>query len=118
MIGTIITDDQWPEGAVIHTWDSGGIGNWHKPLYGHWHLWESGIPIPGGHDWRVPVMRTIERSPAVDLEKLRMLAQGSVDALTQKKVYPADVSEAISSMRHLLALIDVQANVRSSSEHI
>ena len=57
MTGPIIPADQWPEGAVIHTWDSGGIGNWHKPLYGNWHLWPSGIPMPAGHDWRVPVMR-------------------------------------------------------------
>lgn len=56
-------------------------------------------------------------APAIDLEQVRMLAQGSVDALAQNKVYPADVSAAIGSMRHLLALIDGQASVRSSSEH-
>lgn len=48
-------------------------------------------------------------APAIDLEKFRMLAQGSVDALAQNKVYPADVSAAIGSMRQLLALIDGQA---------
>lgn len=51
-------------------------------------------------------------APAIDLEQLRMLAQGSVDALAQNKVYPADVSAAIGSMRHLLSLIDGQAAPR------
>lgn len=51
-------------------------------------------------------------APAIDLEQVRMLAQGSVDALAQNKVYPADVSAAIGSMRHLLALIDGQADPR------
>ena len=54
----------------------------------------------------------LQKAPAIDLEQLRMLAQGSVDALAQNKVYPADVSAAIGSMRHLLALIDGQAAPR------
>ena len=108
MTGPIIPAGEWPEDAHLHTWDSNGLGNWLRPSYGAWHLWATDIPLPPGHDWRVPVMRS-QPAPAIDLEQFRMLAQGSIDALSQNKVYPADVSAAISSMRHLLALIDGQA---------
>ena len=67
MIGTIITDDQWPDGAYMHTWDSNGLGNWHRTAYGAWHHWGSDIPMPADWDWRVPVMR--HQSPAIDPEQ-------------------------------------------------
>ena len=70
-----------------------------------------------GYKWQDGVWVAPLPTPAVDLEQFRMLARGSIGALTQNKVYPADVSAAISSMRHLLALIDGLSNVRSSSEH-
>ena len=76
MTGPIIPADQWPEGAYMHTWDSNGLGNWHRTAYGAWHHWGSDIPLPPGHDWRVPVMRptckeSLPVAPAIDLEQFR-----------------------------------------------
>ena len=68
MTGPIIPAEQWPEGAYMHTWDSNGLGNWHRPSYGAWHHWASDIPLPPGHDWRVPVMR--QQSPAIDPDRI------------------------------------------------
>lgn len=130
MTAPIIPADQWPEGAYMHTWDSNGLGNWHRTTYGAWHHWASDIPLPAGHDWRVPVMRQAAPAavivtvggigeplqPGIDLEQIRVLAQGAMDTLTQNKTFPADVAAAVGHMRHLMALIEGQANVRSSSE--
>lgn len=59
----MIPADAWPEWADRHCWDEDG-GGW---FYGsrirdEIDDWEpsfetSGIPLPPGHDWRVPVMR-------------------------------------------------------------
>jgi len=126
MTGTIIPAEQWPEDAHLHTWDSNGLGNWLRPSYGAWHLWASDIPLPPGHDWRVPVMRH-QPVQIIDLEQFRKavmrfkaMAELGVDVesmpmhfMKSQEKYAADVAEA----DRLLALIDGQANVRSSSEH-
>lgn len=109
MIGPTIPADQWPEDAHLHTWDSGGIGNWHRPTYGAWFLWESGIPLPHGHDWRVPVMRRAAVQPAIDLEQFRsfIYACGYGAGAFPERTAEAD---------RLLALIDEQALAQQPTE--
>ena len=82
----MIPAGQWPDGAVIHTWDSNGLGNWLRPSYGAWHLWESGIPMPPGHDWRVPVMRptckeSLPVAPAIEWARPTNRRQRAVELL-------------------------------------
>lgn len=62
MTGPIIPADQWPKGAVMHVFTRSGEGAfmWHEANeFGGWssHAIPSGIPMPAGWDWRVPVMR-------------------------------------------------------------
>ena len=57
----MIPVDQWPEWADRHCWDKRGIGQFigiQTDKYS-WRKWaaNSGIPLPAGHAWRVPVMR-------------------------------------------------------------
>lgn len=106
MSGPIIPAELWPEGAHLHTWDSNGLGNWLRPSYGAWHLWASDIPLPPGHDWRVPVMR--QQAPAIDLEQFRAALEHALLSIQSE--------EKREEIERLLALIDGQANVRSSSE--
>ena len=104
MTGPIIPADQWPEGAHLHTWDSNGLGNWLRPSYGAWHLWAYDIPLPPGHDWRVPVMRN-QPAPAIDLEQFRSLARWV--ASSEGHRIPSWMS---SHADRLLALIDASKN--------
>ena len=101
MIGTIITDDQWPDGAYMHTWDSNGLGNWHRTAYGAWHHWGSDIPMPADWDWRVPVMR--HQPPSIDLEQFRCLA----DFVLGRSANRGNLKAAYG----LLALIDGQVTL-------
>lgn len=53
---------QWPEWADRHCWDMFGGGcfyGWEAGRMGEWQLrvQVSELPMPPGHDWRVPVMR-------------------------------------------------------------
>lgn len=57
MTGPIIPADQWPEDSAAHVWDETGRGSWIQHCLGVWVTWPSEIPMPPGHDWRVPVMR-------------------------------------------------------------
>ena len=119
MTGPIIPAELWPEDAHLHTWDSNGLGNWLRPSYGAWHLWGSDIPLPHGHDWRVPVMRQAAPAavivtvggigetlqPGIDLEQFRSLARW---------VASAEGHRIPSWMRshadRLLALLDASKN--------
>lgn len=75
MTAPIIPADQWPEWADRHCWDKRGIGQFigiQTDKYS-WRKWaaNSGIPLPAGHDWRVPVMRptckeSLPVAPAID----------------------------------------------------
>ena len=108
MIGTIITDDQWPDGAYMHTWDSNGLGNWHRTAYGAWHHWGSDIPMPADWDWRVPVMRPAAEdsstvAPAIDPEQFRGLLAFVRDGCKNGPIMQARA-------RELLALIDGSKN--------
>ena len=135
MTAPIIPTDQWPEWANRHCWDAEGSGmffgvertgkGWVSE-YGY-----SNIPMPVGHDWRVPAMRPSEQAPAIDLEQgLRDLYRAYVRLLESGRdrikslggdCDPVDVMEQtdidLRKVRDLLAQIDGQANVRSSSEH-
>lgn len=63
MTGPIIPDEQWPEWADRHCWDGDGEGWFYGGIiHPDFNAWEaclevSGIPMPDGWDWRVPVMR-------------------------------------------------------------
>lgn len=103
MSGPIIPAEQWPEDAHLHTWDSNGLGNWLRPTYGAWHLWASDIPLPPGHDWRVPVMR--EQAQAIDLEQFRSLARWV--ASSEGHCIPSWMR---SHADRLLALLDASKN--------
>lgn len=140
MTGPIIPADQWPEWADRHCWNEDGDGR----FYGQWAdqcVWKSdwswsNIPMPAGHDWRVPVMRptckeSLPVAPAIDLEQgLRDLYRAYVRLLESGRdrikslggdCDPVDVMEQtdidLRKVRDLLALIDGQANVRSCCEH-
>ena len=108
MTGPIIPAEQWPEGAHLHTWDSNGLGNWLRPSYGAWHLWESGIRLPPAHDWRVPVMR--QPAPAIDLERVRASLRSLLNWIDDWAETPGESGiEAIAEEAEaVLALIDGQ----------
>ena len=67
MTGPIIPANKWPTWADRHCWDADGDGyfygaalpNKHGQPGGAWReaAGRSGIPMPAGWDWRVPVMR-------------------------------------------------------------
>ena len=110
MTGPIIPADQWPDGAYMHTWDSSGLGNWHRTAYGAWHHWGSDIPMPAGWDWRVPVMRptckdSLPVAPAIDLEQFRSLARWV--ASSEGHRIPSWMR---SDADRLLALLDASKN--------
>lgn len=65
-------------------------------------------------DWRVPVMRP-QPAPAIDLEQFRS-ALVALSDYAYERHGDADHPHCVEADR-LLALIDGQANVRSSSEH-
>lgn len=57
----MIPADAWPEWADRHCWDEDGCGEFYGVMVcdsGWMPIYEySDIPLPAGHDWRVPVMR-------------------------------------------------------------
>lgn len=124
MTGPIIPADQWPEWADRHCWDRDGSGR----FYGQWSaqsVWKSdwswsNIPMPAGHDWRVPVMRpTTEDSsavaPAIDLEQFReavcayrLASLAGLNDCEAHGVKGHSFGESIEHADRLLALIDGQ----------
>lgn len=121
MTGPIIPAGEWPTKAAMHSWERSvdgieGEGYWtiYDEQVGAWTTKRSGLPMPAGHDWRVPVMRpTVEDSSAaaqaIDLEQFRP----ALYALSSAAATKEDEAE----VDRLLALIDRHSNVRSSSEH-
>lgn len=59
MTGPSIPVHQWPEGAVALVWSAFGFGKWvvADDESGTWLMKRANLPMPAGHDWRVPVMR-------------------------------------------------------------
>lgn len=85
----MIPVDTWPEWADRHCWDEDGEGWFYGVSIGDdFDYWEprfetSGIHLPPGHDWRVPVMRPSAEQPAVDVDwRLRGYAYASKQATT------------------------------------
>ena len=105
----IIPTELWPQDAHLHTWDSNGLGNWHRPSYGAWHHWASDIPLPPGHDWRVPVIRH-QPAPAIDLERFRKPVEAwkrEVERLHHdEEIFPQTEDAIWAEADRLLALID------------
>lgn len=68
----------WPEWADRHVWDMDGGGHFIGAIIRgfEWEDWyvSSNIPMPAGHDWRVPVMRH-QPAPAIDLEQFRVAVE-------------------------------------------
>lgn len=135
MTDPIIPAGEWPTKAVMHTWDRSvdgieGEGYWtsYDEQMGAWVTVRSGLPMPAGHDWRVPVMRptckdSLPVAPAIDLERglrdlyrayVRLLESGR-DRITSLGggCDPVDVMEQndidLRKIRDLPALIDGQA---------
>lgn len=102
MTGPIIPAELWPEDAYMHTWDSNGLGNWHRTAYGAWHHWGSDIPMPADWDWRVPVMR----QPVIDLDQFRA-ALVALSDYAYERHGNTDHPHCLEADR-LLALIDGQ----------
>lgn len=85
MTGPIIPAGQWPEGAVALVWSAAGLGKWvtADSFTGTWEVALADVPMPDGHDWRVPVMRPSAEQPAVDVDwLLRGYAYASKQATT------------------------------------
>ena len=88
MTGPIIPADQWPEWADRHCWDADGDGYFYgvvRPTSTWWWRTEaepSGIPMPAGHDWRVPVMRPAA-VPAIDRDRLLSALERAAAAETE-----------------------------------
>lgn len=105
----MIPADAWPEWADRHCWDEDGDGIFYG-AYLEGNCWvgeftRSSIPLPPGHDWRVPVMRqTAKECLTVDLEQLQRLASGWI---IEAGGPGADAQNACAEA--LLALIDGQA---------
>ena len=124
----IISAEQWPEWADRHCWDENKEGHFYgtEPDTGIWMecTKQSNIPMPAGWDWHVPVMRpTVEESsavaPAIDLARVRASVQSLLNWIDDWAEGESGI-EAITEEAEavLVALVDGQANVRSSSEHI
>lgn len=107
MTGPIIPSDQWPEGAWALLWDQWGQCRSLNLLNGVWFLtFPKGIPMPAGHDWRVPVMRqqtiALEQfRPAVELMEWQERGHDNPD-------FPQGCATKHAEALRLLALIDGQ----------
>lgn len=113
MTGPVIPADQWPEWADRHCWDADGVGLFigavtagypERSKWANSHV-GSGIPMPAGWDWRVPVMRP-QTAPAIDLERLVSL-RNRLHAMACR-VGPEWEAEAGELQRDVQALIDGQ----------
>lgn len=111
MTGPIIPAGEWPEKAVMHSWDRSvdgidGEGYWtsYDEQLGAWTTQRSGLLMPPGHDWRVPVMR--QAAPAIDLEQFRS-ALVSLSDYAYERHGNMDHPHCLEADR-LLALIDGQ----------
>ena len=116
MTGPIIPADQWPEWADRHCWDADGDGYFYGVVRSTSTWWwrtetePSGIPIPSGHDWRVPVMRH-QPVPAIDLARVRASARSLLNWIDDWAETPGESGiEAIAEEAEaVLALIDGQS---------
>lgn len=120
MTGPIIPADQWPEWADRHCWDKNGDGWFYglaTPSALKWwpELRRSNIPMPVGHDWRVPVMRLSEKSPAADPEDVRIVRIIAEKIDEGRLDHPGFYKNGrlSAALRNLLTLIDGQAGGQS-----
>lgn len=113
----MIPADKWPEWADRLCWDENGgeVGQFigASIRFGVWYTdYEyTDIPIPPGHDWRVPVMRpTVKESLTVDLEQFRdLIGFACLQAINLPETDPR--RDYIRQCSDLLALIDGQKGV-------
>lgn len=118
-INDVIPADAWPEWADRHCWDESGFGYFYG-VQKQVALWASidmpsKIPLPPGHDWRVPVMRPQE-APAIDLGRFReaveaLHAANIAQELAREPGYPSiQFQRTAQKCSDLMALIDGQAS--------
>lgn len=113
MSGPIIPVEHWPEWADRHCWNSDGSGVFCGATISSGGVWirtlaESSIPMPKGHDWRVPVMRA--SAEAIDLAQFRESVEAEHE-LAMCEWRGDQISDEQASVAHvkrdrLLALID------------
>lgn len=108
MTGPIIPAGQWPEGAASLVWSAAGLGKWvtADSFTGTWEVALAGVPMPAGHDWRVPVMRP-NPAKAIDLGQYAVAVQYAINGMREAGcITNTQVADKLES---LLALIDRQA---------
>lgn len=105
MTAPTIPADQWPDTVVAKLWASTGERWDLAPFAGGWALGDSSTPMPAGHDWRVPAMRS-QPAPAIDLGQYAVAVQYAINGLLESGCKTDSV--VAKKLRSLRALIDGQ----------
>lgn len=104
-----IPADKWPSWADRHCWDKEGTGWFYGPARAGGFAWfpefcNSDIPMPAGHNWRVPAVR--QAAPPIDQGQYAVAVQYAINGLLESGCKTDSV--VAKKLRSLLVLIDGQ----------
>lgn len=125
MTNPIIPAELWPEWADRHCWDENGLGFFYGPPTEKAQMWllvlkQSHIPMPDGHDWRVPVMRqpTIDRDRLLSALERAAAAETELARLRDQQQSPAiDLEQFRKAVMRFKAMAELGVDVESMPMH-